>query len=106
MKKYKAFISQGDGCDYTIGCGKTVINLDADSLEKALEQFIEIVRKEYSGEYKLESAEVYEINEIHSINMKKLYEGIYKDNAHQALIELEEEEKREFERLKQKFESK
>jgi hypothetical protein len=34
--EYKAYLKQnGEGCDYTIGCGQTVISIDAQNVLEA-----------------------------------------------------------------------
>lgn len=35
MKKFKAYLKQENGCDYTIGCGRRMIDITAKDVEDA-----------------------------------------------------------------------
>ena len=38
MKTYLLYREQSDGCDYTIGCGRSLTSIKASSMEEALEK--------------------------------------------------------------------
>lgn len=104
---YKAYLNQGaNGCDYTIGCGETVIDIEADSMHEAKIKLVEEIRENYSHEERqLESAEIFEISNIDSIDVNELYEMIY---IEKKMLSDKEMRAREFEQytiLKKKFES-
>lgn len=104
MKNYKAFISQGAGCDYTIACGETIININAESIDEARQKLLEIVKEEYSPESRrLESAELFEVAEVFAVDLTEIYKRIdnAENEAHQK--RKEEAERKEFERLRSKF---
>jgi hypothetical protein len=103
--KYKAYLKQkGEGCDYTIGCGQTVINLKTNNLPDAISELENEIIENYSfDETKLQSCELYEINSITIVDV----DSIYNKEKLLYMKELEEEklraERAEFERLKKKF---
>lgn len=105
MKKYKAYIhQQGEGCDYTIGCAQTVIDIEANSMDEAKQKLFEEIEESYSHEeQRLESAELYEIEQVFVADMDDIYKRI--DNAKYAKEQERKEakERQEFERLKSKF---
>ena len=42
--KYKAYLKQdGEGCDYTIGCGQTIVELQANNKEEAKEKLTQLI---------------------------------------------------------------
>lgn len=41
MKVYKAYFEQSSGCDYTIACGKKLIDLEAKTWDAAIEELTE-----------------------------------------------------------------
>jgi hypothetical protein len=106
--KYKAYLKQdGEGCDYTIGCGQTIYDIEASSLVEATERFFEIIKQEYSGEERrLDSAEIYEVATIVEVDVKGIYKRIDDAEAKELAKRKEEAEKKEFERLQVKFGSK
>lgn len=106
MKNYQAYLIQsGEGCDYTIGCGKTLIGFEAEDLESAHLNLKEIIMDEYSGERRLESVNLYEVKECVSVNLEAIYtelEEFERASAQGYKLQLE---RQEYERLKSKFES-
>jgi phosphoenolpyruvate carboxylase len=89
--KYIAILRQdGEGCDYTIGCGINTIEFEAnDALEAGL-KLKEIVRENYNNsERKLKSAKWYSAFETE--NLKRVME----EQTRKELLELE--------RLQQKY---
>lgn len=50
---YYAYLKQsGKGCDYTIGCGNTLVAIDANDEEQAMRKLENIIRDEYSSDDK------------------------------------------------------
>jgi len=105
MKIYKAYLRQsGEGCDYTIGCGRTVIHLNADSMEDAKQKLAETIKENYDySEGRLQSAELYEIGQVFQMDVQSLYQETADARAAEKQAEKDKKEKEEFERLKVKF---
>lgn len=106
--KYKAYLKQkGEGCDYTIGCARTVIDLKANSMEEATTKLEEILTESYIDYYHktsmIESAEIFEVNSVINFDIEA-FDTKQKEIARQAAIAKKEaKERAEFERLRQKF---
>lgn len=101
---YKAYLKQcGEGCDYTIGCAQTVIEIEAQNINEAKQKLYQEIEENYTGERELELCELYEINEVVVCNLKELYKRI--DDAEYTLEQQRKEDldRKEFERLKAKF---
>ena len=105
MKKYKVYLKQdGEGCDYTIGCGQTVITIEAENIKKATIQLKEIIADEYNhDEARLEKVELYEISNIGVFDIQHFYEDLKKMEVLANNSVKENAEKLEYERLKSKF---
>lgn len=102
---YKAYLKQsGEGCDYTIGCGRTVIDIDANTVEEALHKLRCTVIEQYTGEQELESCELYEIREVIICDVQKWYDADKELVANEERCKLDKQERLEYERLKAKFE--
>lgn len=101
---YKAYLKQqGEGCDYTIGCAQTVIEIEAQNIDEAKQKLYQKIEDFYTGERGLELCELYEINEVVTIDLNEWYKRI--DDAEYAIEQQRKEdlERKEFERLKAKF---
>lgn len=101
---YKAYLRQsGEGCDYTIGCAQTVIEIEAQSIDEAKQKLYQKIEEIYTGEWELELCELYEINEVVICDLKEWYKRI--DDAEYAIEQQRKEdlERKEYERLKAKF---
>lgn len=105
MKTYKAYITQeGGGCDYTIACGETILNLEATTLEEAQQEVLKEIKEDYSGdERRLEKVELYEIENIFALDIQAIYKHIDTEKLQAKQKQKEEKERQEFERLKTKF---
>lgn len=104
---YKAYLKQCDeGCDYTIGCAQTVIDINATNIVDAKKKLYEIIEESYTGERKLKLCELYEMNEVVICNLNEWYKRI--DDTEYAIKQqhIEDLERLEFERLKAKFDKK
>ena len=52
--RYYAYLKQkGEGCDYTIGCGNTLREFEANDDFDASQILTDIIREEYTGDYEL-----------------------------------------------------
>ena len=104
--KYKAYLTQeGEGCDYTIGCAQTVIDIHANNIGDAKQKLIEIIEEDYNCfEYSLSGAEIYECNQIHIMPIKEIYNEIDAKEMEREQKRIEEEELKQYLKLKEKFE--
>ncbi len=103
--KYKAYLKQEGGCDYTIGCGIRVIDIEASDIIEAKDKLFKEVKETYNdSENRLSKVELYEINNILIINIEEWQKRF--DNEEYELIQKEKEaaEYKEFLRLKSKYE--
>jgi endonuclease III-like uncharacterized protein len=103
--KYIAILRQdGEGCDYTIGCGINTIEFEAnDALEAGL-KLKEIVRENYNNsEKKLKSAVYYEIKAGYTCDLPKWYSAFETENLKRVMEEQTRKELLELERLQQKY---
>lgn len=104
MKKYIAHLSQGQGCDYTIGCGQVVIDIEANSFEEAQQKLEQEICENYSHmETMLAYAKLYEVSNMLKINVPEIYDRLEADREKERKEEKEKKEREEFERLKAKF---
>ena len=98
MKTFKAYLKQqGEGCDYTIGCGQTVLTILADDMGSAKFKLFDIISENYSSERELSTAELYEVSDILEINLENYY-NLIKDKHYNSIKQ--EEERLEIEELK------
>lgn len=102
--KYKAFLTQSGGCDYTIACGQKVINIEANNILEAKEKLIEIIEENYTGEMELSKCEIFEINEVVVCNLHDIYKRIEDAKYREEQSAKDKKEYEEFLRLKNKFE--
>ena len=86
---YKAYLKQsGEGCDYTIGCGRTMITIIATDIEDAKIKLIEEIEDNYSGDQKLVLCELYEINEVFTCDLDEIYNVVKKEKIYLTEDEL------------------
>lgn len=85
MKKYIAILTQKDsGCDYTIGCGITTVNFEAENIKSAASKLIDIVRDNYTTEeHRLSKINFHEIIETFEVDLDKWYKIIDEEKAEQ-----------------------
>lgn len=99
---YYAYLKQkGDGCDYTIGCGNTLIDFEADSDNEAKEKLKQIISQQYTGDSELEKAIIF--RDKIDFNVDKVYDNLKKlaENERNRMMYLKDKE--EYDRLKKKF---
>jgi len=111
-----AYVEQaGEGCDYTIDCGKTLWKLSADTKEEAIEEIKRNVIGElntdngayYEGlwyEFELRSIQLFEVSNYEDLDVGLWYrEASEKAKSIKDKVRLDRE-RLEYERLKAKFE--
>jgi division protein CdvB (Snf7/Vps24/ESCRT-III family) len=78
-----AYLSQwGEGCDYTIACGKKLVQLKATTYDAALDELDELIRDEYGYEdRRLEYVTLYEVTNKTSYDVDELYAQIDEEEA-------------------------
>jgi len=104
MKIFYAFLEEaGEGCDYTIGCGKKLIEIKAIGLGEAKLQLEMLIGTEYNqSESSLESALLFECEPI-KIDVDEVYKKFYEIEQEEKRKKQEESDKNELERLKKKY---
>lgn len=111
MAKKKEFlvylVGPGNGCDHTIGCNHAVRFIEAVNLADA-SRIVEDKLLPDFGKDRVESARIYEIRTSHEVDMDAYWERQRKiESAARELEEVmarEEKDRREYARLKKKFE--
>lgn len=77
MGKFVAYLKQkGEGCDYTIGCARTLITIDADNMDDAKDKMIEKIKEEFQGETELSSCIIYEVSNEIKLPLNSIYKEI------------------------------
>lgn len=101
--KYYAYLKQeGEGCDYTIGCGNTLITLNAENDKNAKEKLKEIIIEQYSErESMLEKAILFK--ETIDFDLKSVYDEVESKKEAEKKSRQHIKDMEEFERLKKKL---
>lgn len=101
--KYYAYLKQeGEGCDYTIGCGNTLITLNAENDKNAKEKLKEIIIEQYSErESMLEKAILFK--ETIDFDLKSVYDDVKSKKEDEKKSRQHIKDMEEFERLKRKL---
>jgi len=115
-KYYVYVIQAAEGCDYTIACGETLVSLEADTLDDALQEAKQTMVMGYNGpfgeepgryshpEYRLCRAVLIEASGILEIDIDAWYRELDDRNAEILRREQERAERAAYERLKAKYE--
>lgn len=120
MSKFYLYLEgRGEGCDYTIACNERLVELQADSFEKALEEVLapggELGPDEYEpdgwseincdvgSDYYVQLATILQVEESRQVPLFELRAEQAARNTQEAEQRVENEEREEFERLKKKF---
>jgi len=103
MKYIAHVVQNGEGCDYTIGCGLDVVELTASDLEGAKQELKEVIKERFFDDTALESAVIYEVSNAHDVDLDVIYNSMDDDvqsekSERQRLSDFEE-----YQRLKKKF---
>ena len=103
--KYHAILYQNGGCDYTIGCGLKVVHLAASTWDEAVEETKKMILKNYDNdERRLDTICLIESIRTASLPVYDWYSEKRDKERKQQKRAKEEHDRREFERLKKKFE--
>ena len=108
MKKFMVMQKQhGYGCDYTIGCGMRFDVMEAESKEALIEEIIfPDGRDECSaveGDSELKELLVVEMDSVESVDLSKFKELVDDIKEERYRREKDEEDRKEYERLQEKF---
>jgi hypothetical protein len=100
MKTYKAYFEQDGGCDYTIGCGFILIDLEATNWDAANEELTEKLGDYGSYVNRATLLEISNELEIDVDDIRNAEEEVRKEEERK---ETEKQEKKELERLLNKY---
>ena len=116
MKKFLIKEYQEGGCGYTIGCGTRTSIIEAESMDDALSKYVKEREDEYreydgtiysnpwdGGEYKPDSAVIYEIAAQEDVDFDVLSAKLNEEIERWKQKDVEEEEKKELARLQEKY---
>jgi hypothetical protein len=115
MKTFLIVEEQGGGCDYTIGCGIRTTQIEADSMEEAIEFIKNESFKDRSGEddgdYQVLATKerercgvsVYEIGEVVEIDLAAWRKEFRAKEEAEEELEGAKKELAEYERLRKKL---
>ena len=101
--KFIAVLEQSGGCDYTIACGVKVIELESENLSDAQNELTSKIEENYTGDYKLSEAKIYEVKGEHSVNVREIYGAITTKRQLASKERANKHDREEFERLSKKF---
>lgn len=111
MSRYIAILTgKGEGCDYTIGCNRTTIEVTGETIEEAEQNLVQHIEREYSGFSGLkESYSDFDILLVEVAQSKEIDMQAYVAKEELAWQqkkqrEKEQQERAEYERLKARFE--
>ena len=97
----KLYMEQdGEGCDYTIGCGERLVDLKETDLYLAHDEAIEIIKEYTNSETTIGRAYIVEIREDLS---KHASVDIPKQKADEKALQEREEKMRQLEKLKKEL---
>ena len=114
MNKYLFVEYQDGGCDYTIGCGVRLTDIDAASMKEATEIFVKNVEdnhredgilysNHWDGDGTPDRISVYEVTDGGMLDMNAIWEKAQTEVEAREMKIKEAKEREEFERLKKKF---
>lgn len=101
--KFIAVLHQDGGCDYTIECGTTVIELSSVELWSAEDELSKLIEEEFTGDRKIHEATIYEISDEYEVDLAEVYRNIANRKKSKKDAEQEAKDREEFERLRKKF---
>lgn len=107
--RYIAILHQaGEGCDYTIGCGLNVIELQSSNQMDAINELTRMIEGDedngsYTGERQLENVDLYEISREIEFNVEDVYNELNQHVEEERISDEETREKEEYQRLHQKY---
>ena len=105
MKNYVAYLEQaGEGCDYTIGCGRRVWAFDAEDYSSAIKKIKRKIEDDFNySEAFLKQVILYEIANSYDIDIDGIYAELNLSEEERKAKELKEQEIAMLAHLKQKY---
>lgn len=113
MKYFAYFKQQGDGCDYTIGCGQRLIELNGETYADAWNDFYKRFLDDYDpyfgnfweegNENYMKSVVIYGISEIIPFDFESYGHSMANKKKIERDTKQERLDREEYERLKRKF---
>lgn len=101
MKYYAYLIQEGEGCDYTIGCARTLINFEANDDNHAKQVLSEIIKEEYTDDSQLKKAMIFK--EPIAFNVSETYAQLKGERETEKGRLQHINDMEEFERLRKKL---
>jgi hypothetical protein len=95
----------GEGCDYTIGCGVKVVELDVRTLDEAKAEARRALKEDYSQDYEqcLEHFTIFEVSSRFEVPVNAWYADIRNEKVNEEAARGKEKRRQEYERLKREF---
>jgi hypothetical protein len=95
----------GEGCDYTIGCGVKVVELQACTWDEAKVEARHALAEDYSQAYDhcLEGFTIFEVSSRFDVPVNAWYADISREEADRNAGREKEKRRLEYERLKREF---
>lgn len=104
MKFIAILRQEGEGCDYTIGCGINVIQFEAEDYIEAAKKLKLIVYENYNNDdARLKSLIYYHVDGTYDTDIKKWYDEFATLKVQKIEKEKELSERMELERLLKKY---
>lgn len=104
--KYYLWVKQAHGCDYTIACGETLIEIDAENSASAIKRTLPKLRElgwGPDGEIELEYARLLSIANVREIELNNILEMLTSLKVQEREEQDHLKDELEFERLRQKL---
>lgn len=93
----------GEGCDYTIACGKTYVKLAATDWDSAMEEAKELVRENYTGDRALSDFALLDVAGAKEVDVDAWYAEFEEDERREREAKDATKDRAELERLAKKL---
>ena len=100
---FVALLEQPGGCDYTIGCGLQLIELESQTRAAAVQELRDLVLEEYTGDDALRLVTLYEVSDKLDMPVRSWYKEQAEERQLAQMRVADSAERELYERLKQKF---
>ncbi|MBU9200045.1 hypothetical protein KTD31_01335 [Burkholderia multivorans] len=103
---YIAHLKQcGEGCDYAIACGETLVRLKASTWQDVPDEVRQLLERSYGphSDHRLERCTVYEVVESLEVQVDACYAEIEEGARQAAQAHKTAQRRAEYERLKREF---
>lgn len=99
---------QGEGCDYTIGCGVRLVELGGSTRDEAIDELRRMIFDDGSGygpdaDYRLKSIAFYEVADADHIPIDRWYADYEAEQRRLALEHASAQERKLYEQLRRKY---